>query len=165
MSLRVPGCASRRDQAGGGREGISPARAAYSTGVSGHARRGRRPALAPAPAPDPAAQIDEAQALVARIAAGELDAELVALHDAVAQRLATLRAIESAAALLSFHPGGRVRLNCAARPNYLHGALGTVTGLVGQQVIVALDGPIGRFRSGRLRCPPLTLDKLSAGTT
>ena len=103
--------------------------------------------------------------LTEAISSGELDPELTILHDAIAQRRHTLRAIQTAGALLEFQPGDRVKLNCTTRPLYLHGARGTVTGLIEQQVIVALDQPTGRYRSGQLRCPPLTLDKLSVGGT
>ena len=128
--------------------------------MSRRARTARRLALVAAPAPRPPAPIGQTDALIARIANGELDDELTALHDAIAQRLHTLSAIQTANALLGFQVGDRVRLNCAARPNYLHGAPGTVTGLTGQHVIVKLDRPIGRFHTGQLRCPPLILDKL-----
>ncbi len=127
--------------------------------MSRRARTARRLALVPAPAPRPPAPVDT-EALIARIANGELDSELATLHDAIAQRLHTLTAIKTANALLSFQIGDRVRLNCAARPNYLHGLPGTVTGLTGQHVNVKLDQPIGRFHTGQLRCPPLILDKL-----
>jgi threonine dehydrogenase-like Zn-dependent dehydrogenase len=61
-----------------------------------------------------------------------------------------------------FQIGDRVQLNCNARPNYLHGAPATVTGLNRQHVNVKLDQPIGRFHTGQLRCPPLILNKLAA---
>ncbi len=127
--------------------------------MSRHARRARL-ALAAAPAPQPARATDHTSTLLARIGAGKLDAELTTLHDAIAQRLETMRAMQTASALLAFQSGDRVRLNTAARPNYLHGVTGTVTGLIDQQVIVTLDQPIGRLHSGQLRCPPLLLDKL-----
>ncbi len=128
--------------------------------MSRRPRTARRLALVAAPAPRPEAPLDHTGALIARIANGELDSELTALHDAIAQRLHTLNAIKTANALLSFQIGDRVRLNCSSRPNYLHGAPGTVTGLTGQHVNVKLDQPIGRYHTGQLRCPPLILDKL-----
>ena len=128
--------------------------------MSRRARNAHRLALVPAPAPQPPSPTEQPDALIARIEKGELDGELVALHDAITQRLHTLTAIRTANALLTFQVGDRVRLNCAARPNYLHGAPTTVTGLTGQHVIVKLDQPTGRFHTGRLRCPPLILDKL-----
>lgn len=128
--------------------------------MSRRTRTARRLALVPAAAPNPPAPLDDTDALIARIAHGQLDNELAILHDAIAQRLHTLNAIKTASALLSFQIGDRVRVNCSARPNYLHGAPATVTGLSGQHVNVKLDQPIGRFHTGQLRCPPLILDKL-----
>ena len=103
--------------------------------------------------------------LIAAISKGELDDELTILHDTIAQRLSTLRAIRSANALLHFKPGDRVQLNCNTRPLYLHGAYGTVTGLIDQQVIIKLDQPIGRYRSEQLHYPPLTLNKIDTEGT
>jgi len=56
--------------------------------------------------------------------------------------------------------GDRVCINHDAKPNYLHGRAGTVTGWAGQNVIVQLDQPVGRFTTGQLRCPPLILEPL-----
>jgi len=117
----------------------------------------RRLALVPAPAPTLANDLD---ALTSAIADGELDRELLGLHDAITQRLDTLTTQSTATALLELSPGDRVVINHTARPKYLHGARGTVAGLAGQDVIVGLDRPIGRFQSGQLRCHPLMLDRL-----
>jgi hypothetical protein len=123
------------------------------TVMSSRARRPRRPlAAVPAATTPPPGGADTAaagiQALVERIQAGELDAELPVL--AAAQALIT-RA--------SLRVGDRVRINHRARPLYLHGRTGTVAGFYGQSVIVRLDQPVGRFVTGELRCPPLALDR------
>jgi hypothetical protein len=55
--------------------------------------------------------------------------------------------------LASLRVGDRVRINHHAKPNYLHGQPGTVTGWAGQNVVVQLDQPVGRFTTGQLRCP------------
>jgi hypothetical protein len=55
----------------------------------------------------------------------------------------------------------RVQINHSAKPNYLHGRAGTVTGWAGQNVVVQLDQPVGRFTTGELRCPPLVLEPLA----
>jgi hypothetical protein len=54
--------------------------------------------------------------------------------------------------LASLRVGDRVRINHSAKPNYLHGRAGTVTGWAGQNVVVQLDQPVGRFATGELRC-------------
>jgi hypothetical protein len=120
----------------------------------------RRLALVPEPAPTAANDVD---ALTRAIAAGELDRELLTLHEAISQRLDTLATRSTATALLELSPGDRVAINRAARPKYLHGERGTVAGLAGQDVVVSLDRPVGRFRSGELRCHPLCLDRLATG--
>jgi hypothetical protein len=119
----------------------------------------RRLALVPTPAPTAPHDLD---ALTRAIADGDLDRELLALHEAIAQRLDTLTTHSTATALLELSPGDRVEINHTARPKYLHGARGTVAGLAGQHVIVSLDRPVGRFRSGELRCHPLCLDRLAS---
>jgi hypothetical protein len=111
----------------------------------------RRLALVPTPAPTAPHDLD---ALTRAIADGELDRELLALHEAIAQRLDTLTTRSTAAALLELSPGDRVEINHTARPKYLHGERGTVVGLAGQDVIVSLDRPVERFRSGALRVTP-----------
>jgi hypothetical protein len=116
--------------------------------------------LVPTAAPTSAHDLD---ALTGAIADGELDAELLALHDTIARRLNTLTTQSTATALLELSPGDRVAINHTARPKYLHGARGTVAGFAGQRVIVSLDRPVGRFRSGELRCHPLSLDRLAGG--
>jgi hypothetical protein len=114
----------------------------------------------PAPAPGRAYAIDD---LANAITDGELDPELLTLQDAITERLDTLTTRTTATALLELSPGDRVEINHMARPKYLHGERGTVAGLAGQHVIVSLDRPVGRFQSARLRCHPLSLDRL--GTT
>ena len=56
--------------------------------------------------------------------------------------------------------GDPVRINRNVRPGYLHGEHGVIVDLHDHAVTVRLQGPVGRFRSGELRCPPLALDKL-----
>ncbi len=46
--------------------------------------------------------------LTEAISSGELDPELTILHDAIAQRRHTLRAIQTAGALPELQPGDRV---------------------------------------------------------
>ena len=133
--------------------------------MSSRARRPRRSlAAVPPPATPPPSGAESAatgiQALVERIHAGELDAELPVLATAIAERQQLLAAAHSLITRASLRVGDRVRINHHARPLYLHGHTGTVAGFYGQSVIVRLDQPVGRFVIGELRCPPLTLDRL-----
>ena len=122
-------------------------------------RRARRPQPKP-PARSPAARtapVDLVQAVVEAIARGELDEELAVLNQRV-RLLATARSMRT---LASLRVGDRVQINHSAKPNYLHGRAGTVSGWAGQNVIVQLDQPVGRFVTGELRCPPLVLEPLA----
>ena len=134
--------------------------------MSSRARRPRRPlAAVPSPATPPPGEATAAaagiQALVERIQAGELDAELPVLAAAIAERQQLLAAAQALITRANLRVGDRVRINHRARPLYLHGRIGTVAGLYGQSVIVRLDQPVGRFVTGELRCPPLALDRLA----
>jgi hypothetical protein len=117
----------------------------------------------PQPARTPAAPPDLVQAVVEAIARGELDDELGVLGAVVNERVRLLATARSMRTLASLRVGDRVRINHSAKPNYLHGQPGTVTGWAGQNVIVQLDQPVGRFTSGQLRCPPLILEPLAPG--
>jgi hypothetical protein len=131
--------------------------------MSSRARRPRRPlAAVPSPTTPPPGGADTAanfQALVERIRAGELDAELQELTAAIAERQQLLAAAQALITRASLRVGDRVRINHRARPLYLHGHTGTVASFYGQSVIVRLDQPVGRFATGELRCPPLALDR------
>jgi len=123
-------------------------------------RRARRPQQ-PAPARTPAAPIDLVQAVVEAIARGELDDELAVLGAVINQRVQLLATARSMTTLASLRVGDRVHINHSAKPHYLHGRAGTVNGWAGQNVVVQLDQPVGRFTTGELRCPPLVLEPLA----
>jgi class 3 adenylate cyclase len=122
-------------------------------------RRARRPQ--PKPAAPPAVPVDLVQVVVEAIARGELDKELDVLGAVINQRVRLLAAARSMRTLASLRVGDQVRINHSAKPNYLHGRAGTVTGWAGQNVVVQLDRPVGRFVTGELRCPPLVLAPLA----
>ena len=123
-------------------------------------RRARRPQQ-PSPACTPAAPVDLVQAVVEAIARGELDDELAVLGAVINQRVRLLATARSMTTLASLRVGDRVQVNHSAKPNYLHGRAGTVSGWAGQNVVVQLDQPVGRFTTGELRCPPLVLEPLA----
>ena len=123
-------------------------------------RRARRPQQPP-PARAPAAPVDLVQAVVEAIARGELDEELAVLGAVINERARLLATARSMRTLASLRVGDRVRINHSAKPNYLHGRAGTVSGWAGQNVVVQLDQPVGRFVTGELRCPPLVLEPLA----
>jgi hypothetical protein len=122
--------------------------------------RARHPQPQPA---RPPASVDLVQAVVEAIAHGELDQELGVLGGVINERARLLVTARSMRTLASLRVGDRVRINHSAKPNYLHGQAGTVSGWAGQNVIVQLDRPVGRFVTGELRCPPLVLEPLPPG--
>jgi hypothetical protein len=107
------------------------------------------------------APVDLVQGVVEAIARGELDEELAVLGAVINQRVRLLATARSMTTLASLRVGDRVRINHSANPNYLHGRAGTVSGWAGQNVVVQLDQPVGRFTTGELRCPPLVLEPLA----
>jgi hypothetical protein len=96
--------------------------------------------------------------VVEAIARGEVDEELGVLGAVINERV---RLLATARSMTTLRVGDRVRINHNAKPNYLHGRAGTVTGWAGKNVIVQLDQPVGRFVTGELRCPPLVLEPLA----
>jgi hypothetical protein len=91
--------------------------------------------------------------VVEAIARGELDEELGVLGAVINERVRLLATARSMTTLASLRVGDRMRINHSAKPNYLHGRAGTVSGWAGQNVVVQLDRPVGRFTTGELRCP------------
>lgn len=130
-------------------------------------RRRAGPQLpAPAPgahthAPPPArAPAEPERLLLEAIAAGELDEHLTALADAVHARHHLVHTVRSATALAALCVGDDVRINHTISPRYLHGLHGRIIAIDDERATVCLHRPVGRFHSGGIRCPPLTLDKL-----
>ncbi len=121
----------------------------------------RHPRRSPPPSRSVAVRPDLVQAVVEAIARGELDDELGVLGAVINERVRLLATARSMRTLASLRVGDRVRINHSAKPNYLHGQPGTVIGWAGQNVIVQLDQPVGRFISGEVRCPPLILEPLA----
>ncbi len=99
--------------------------------------------------------------LLDQIASGELDAHLVAIGEAVRARHELLHTVCSQKALAMLSVGDRVRINRHASPRYLHGIQGVVVDLDQHAAVVCVHRPVGRFKSGEIRCPPLVLDRLN----
>ena len=123
--------------------------------------------MADAPAPDgatpgsiPGLPSPGAADLIARITRGDLDTDLPHLALVIGHRLRLVEAATAAAALARFRVGDRVRINHTVKPAYLHNRCGMVAAITGQQVVVCLDEPVGRFTSGHVGCHPLALQRL-----
>lgn len=128
-------------------------------------RQQRRPPSS-LPTPDRAASPppgtpEPEQLLLDQIAAGELDAHLVAIAEAVRARHELLHTINSQKALAMLAVGDRVRINHNASPRYLQGVHGVVVELDQHAAVVCVHRQIGRFKSGEIHCPPLALDRLN----
>jgi hypothetical protein len=119
----------------------------------------QRPRAAAGSAPDPDPKPE--RLLLDQIASGELDAHLVAIADAVQARHALLQTVSSAKALAMLNVGDRVRINDQASPRYLQGVHGVVVAVDQHTATVCMHRPVGRFRSGEIRCPPLILERLN----
>lgn len=104
--------------------------------------------------------------LLDAIVAGELDEHLVAIADAIDARRGLLHTVRSAAAITQLCVGDTVMLNSKVRPRYLAHELAMITELDEHWVTLRLARPVGRFRDGELRCPPLAVRKVErAGST
>jgi hypothetical protein len=103
---------------------------------------------------------DPERLLLDAIANGELDEHLVALADAVHARRELLHTVRSATAIAELCVGDAVRNDHNVRPRYLYGEFGVIVEVDDHRVGVRLARPVGRFRSGQLRCPPLVLEKV-----
>lgn len=105
---------------------------------------------------------DPERQLLDAIAAGELDAHLGAIADAVHARRQLLHTVRSAKAIAELCVGDFVMFTGRIRPRYLEHELAQVTEVDDHAVTVRLSRPIGRFGHGQVRCPPLALRKLDA---
>lgn len=108
---------------------------------------------------------DPERRLLDAITAGELDAHLVAIADAVYARRQLLHTVRSAQAIAELCVGDTVMFTNRIRPRYLEHELAEVTEVDDRTVTVRLWRPVGRFGEDELRCPPLALRKLDRGTS
>lgn len=107
------------------------------------------------------AHADPERSLLDAIANGELDDHLTALADAVHARHHLIDTVRSATLLAQLRIGDDIRINHTIRPQYLRGLHGTIVELDDERATVCLHRPVGRFHTGEIRCPPLTLEKLA----
>ncbi len=124
-------------------------------------RNQRQRSAPPRPAATAGAANASTDRLVARIGNGELDDQLPALIDAINQRARTVSDLQLRHSLAQLSVGARVRLNSTVSPRYLQGQCGEVHDIDGDHVVVCLDTPTGRFKSGHIRCSPLSLERIA----
>ncbi len=100
--------------------------------------------------------------LLQQIADGVLDPHLDALAQAIDARLHLVHTVATQTALAQLCVGDEVQIDNTIRPHYLRGLRGKIIEIDNERATVCVHRPVGRFHSGEIRCPPLTLQKLSA---
>jgi hypothetical protein len=125
-----------------------------------NARRGSSDPAMLWPASEARALRGPERQLLDAIAAGDLNEHLVPIADAVHARRELLHTVRSATAIAQLCVGDTVMLNGNVRPRYLARELAVITELDEHWVTLRLARPVGRFRHGELRCPPLAVRKL-----
>jgi hypothetical protein len=109
--------------------------------------------------------ITDVQALGRAIGAGLLDDDMWVVIEAVNHRMAVIDQQRRRQALASFALHDRVRFADNAKPQYLRGETGEIHEFYEDKIVVCLDRPTGRFKSGHVRCPPEVLDRIEAAGT
>lgn len=90
------------------------------------------------------------------------DQELNQLVDYIRVAYKTRAAARNAKAKAALEVGSRVRITGRTKPQYLSGLTAEVTGFGDSRVNIKLDcGPVGKFRSGTLKCPAGMLEVIS----
>ncbi|MDP9074656.1 MAG: hypothetical protein M3N98_10870 [Actinomycetota bacterium] len=116
--------------------------------------------MAPTVAAPRADDLDDVARIVSRISGGDLDDDLDKLIVAMNGRVRVLDAMATSRARLRLHIGDRVRLNDKVSPRYLIGQTGEIHEITDDYIVVCLDHPVGRFKSGHIRCAPTGLEPL-----
>jgi hypothetical protein len=109
--------------------------------------------------------IPDVKTLGRAIGAGLLDDDMWVVIEAVSHRMAAIDRQRRRDALAHFALHDRVRFTHNAKPQYLRGATGKIHEFYEDKVVVCLDRPLGRFKSGHVRCPPEVLDRIEGTGT
>lgn len=80
--------------------------------------------------------------LIDEIKSGSYDSDLVAIKDAIAERLVAVRRTKT---IKDFKIGDKVKFNDFCGTKYMQGESATVVGLGRSKLTVFLDRPVGRF--------------------
>jgi hypothetical protein len=95
----------------------------------------------------------EPGAVARAIEAGALDDELPAIAAAINARWAEHARLRVERALKHITVGTRVAIGAEAQPKYLRGMTGEVHEIDGEVAVICLGAPVGKFKSGHVRCP------------
>lgn len=104
--------------------------------------------------------IPDMTALGRAIAAGLLDDDMWVVIEAVNRRMAAIDQQRRQNALTTFALHDPVRFADNAKPQYLRGATGEIHEFYEDKIVVCLDRPLGKFKSGHVRCPPEVLERI-----
>ena len=104
--------------------------------------------------------IPDTLALGRAIAAGLLDDDIWVVIEAVNRRMAVVDEQRRRNALANFSLHDRVRFADNAKPQYLRGATGEIHEFYEDKIVVCLDQPLGKFKSGHVRSPPEVLERI-----
>lgn len=96
---------------------------------------------------------DRPGTIASAIEAGALDDDLRPIAAAIEARWAELARLRVGRALQNITVGTRVAIGSEAQPKYLRGMTGEVHEIDGNTVVVCLGAPVGKFKSGHVRCP------------
>ena len=103
--------------------------------------------------------------MLARPDRGAFDDHLIAIADAVHARRELLHTVRAATAIAQLCVGDTVMFNRNVKPRYLEHEAAVITEIGDHWVTVRLWRPVGRFRDGELRCPPLAVRKVDRLTS
>lgn len=109
---------------------------------------------------EPGWPIPNVLALSRAIGAGLLDDGLWVVIEAVNLRTAAVAEQRWQTALARFSLHDRVRFADNAKLQYLRGTTGEIHEFYEDKIVVCLDTPLGKFKSGHVRCPPEVLDRI-----
>ncbi len=101
--------------------------------------------------------------LLEQIAEGALDLHLEALAQAIDARAHLLHTVATHTALARLCVGDEVKINNTISPHYLRGMRGRIVEIDNERATVCVHEPVGRFTTGEIRCPPLTLERTNPG--
>lgn len=102
--------------------------------------------------------LGDIDALVGALRRGELDNALEEIIATINHRMAVTAEQRLHAARDQFSLHDRVRFDDRVKPQYLRGEVGEISEFIGDAVVVCLGAPLGKFKSGHVRCSPEMLE-------
>ncbi len=100
------------------------------------------------------------EALLDALMLGVLDDYLDHIAAIVKIRRDMIAGVTNLVAQSLLNPGDRVEFNETAKPRYLVGQVGVITGKELERCVVQLDEPVGRFTSGEVKARAIQLRPL-----